>query len=333
MEHTAGSTRFLEQVEVSLQAYILRRLAIMVPTLLGVSIIIFFSIRLVPGDVVQVMLAQQGDVGAEQADQIRKLFGLDRPMHVQYFDWLGDIVRGDLGHSLRTGRPILPDILLRAPVTFELAMLSALFALIVAVPAGILAAVRRDSLAALIAQGGSLLGLSIPSFWLGAMIILFSSRYFGFYGGGTYVSLFNDPLANLRLFALPALAVGLGLAASLTRYTRSAMLEVLEQEYIRTARAKGLRERAIIFIHALRNALIPVVTVLGLQLGFLLGGVVIIETVFALPGMGRLVVDAINQRDYPMVQAVILIITAVVMLASLLVDVVYAYIDPRVRYE
>jgi peptide/nickel transport system permease protein len=313
--------------------YILRRLLVNVISLIGVSIIIFMSIRLVPGDVVEVMLAQQGNMGKEQVEQLRQLFGLDRPLHVQYLDWFADVVRGDLGHSLRTGRAILPDILLRAPVTVELSILSAVFAVVVSIPAGVVAAVRRDSILSLLAQVGSLVGLSVPAFWLGAMAILVSSRYLGFYGGGTYVSPFDDVAANLRMFALPSATVGLSLSAALTRYTRSAMLEILSQDFVRTARSKGLNERRVVFGHAFRNALIPVITVMGLQLGFLLGGVVVTETVFALPGMGRLVVDAINQRDYPMVQAVVLIITAMVMAASLVVDIIYAYVDPRVRYK
>lgn len=303
----------------------------MVPTLIGVSIIIFLSIRLVPGDVVDVMLGQQGNVSPERAAEIRRLFGLDRPVYVQYAEWAWGVVRGDFGHSLRTGRPILSDILLRVPVTVELAILSLLIASAVAIPAGVVAAVRRGTGLSLVAQVFSLTGLSIPSFWLGAMLILVSSRYFGFYGGGTYISPREDLVGNLRLFFLPSIAVGLSLSASLMRYTRSAMLEILRQDYIRTAQAKGLKDVSVVLRHALKNALIPVVTVLGLQLGFLMGGVVIIEIVFALPGMGRLVVDAIFQRDYPMVQAVVLLITVIVMLASLIVDVAYTYIDPRLR--
>jgi peptide/nickel transport system permease protein len=313
--------------------YILRRLLVNVVSLIGVSIIIFLSIRLVPGDVVEVMLAQQGNMGQEQVEQLRQLFGLNRPLHIQYIDWFTHLLQGDFGHSLRTGRPILPDILLRAPVTIELSILSAVFACLLSVPAGIIAAVRRDSPLSLLAQIGSLVGLSVPAFWLGAMVILASSRYLGFYGGGSYTSPFDDLVANLRMFALPSVTVGLSLSAALTRYTRSAMLEILGEDYVRTARSKGLRERRVISRHAFRNALIPVITVMGLQLGFLLGGVVITETVFALPGMGRLVVDAINQRDYPMVQAVVLLITAMVMAASLIVDIVYAYVDPRVRFK
>lgn len=312
--------------------YIIRRLFIVLISLIGVSMIIFLSVRLIPGDVVQVMLAQQG-MGQAQIEQLRITFGLDRPLYIQYFNWFLGVLRGDFGHSLRTSRPILADILLRAPVTFELSILSAVFGIIISIPAGILAAIKKDSFLSLFVQTGSLLGLSIPSFWLGAMIILVSSRYLKFYGGGTFISFFDDPIGNLRMFALPSIAVGLTLSAALTRYTRSMMLEVLGEDYVRTARSKGLRESRVVLKHALSNALIPIITVIGLQLGYLIGGVVIIETVFALPGMGRLVVDAIYQRDYPMIQAVVLIITSMVMLASLIVDILYGLVDPRIRYK
>jgi peptide/nickel transport system permease protein len=316
-----------------LRNYILRRLAVMLVSLVGVSIIIFVSIRLVPGDVVSLMMGQQGDMAAGQAEQLRTLFGLDRPMYIQYLDWASNALRGDFGVSLRSGRPILPDIVLRAPITLELTVLSAVIALVFSIPLGIFAAVKRDSFPALFAQLGSLGGLSIPAFWLGTMVILFSSRYLHFYGGGAYISPSEDLVGNLRMFILPSLTVGFSLSGALVRYTRSAMLEILGEDYVRTARAKGLKEFRVVLHHALPNAMIPIITVLGLQLGFLLGGVVVIESVFALPGMGRLVVDAINQRDYPMVQGVILLLTSLVMLTSLVVDLMYAYVDPRVRYE
>jgi peptide/nickel transport system permease protein len=304
----------------------------MVPSLIGVSIVVFLFIRLVPGDVVDLMLGQQSEVGPERAAEIRRLFGLDRPMYVQYADWAWGIVRGDFGNSIRTGRPILPDILQRLPVTCELALLAAALGIVIGVPAGIVAAVKRGTVAELIVQLVSLLGLSTPGFWLGTMIILIASRTFGFFAGAKFTSFFEDPMQNLRIFILPSVAVGISLVAALTRYTRSSMLEVLNQEYIVTARAKGLAFQVVMLKHALKNALIPIVTVIGLQLGYLLGGVVIIETVFAVPGIGRLAVDAIFQRDYPMIQAVVLLITLTVLFINLIVDVAYAYIDPRIRY-
>ncbi len=314
-----------------MQRYILRRLFLMVPSLIGVSIIVFLLIRLIPGDVVDLMLGQQGEVGLERANEMRRLFGLDRPMYAQYIDWASGILRGDFGQSIRTGRPILPDIMLRVPVTFELSLLSALLGIIVGIPAGIVAAVKRGTWAELVAQLLGLVGLSAPGFWLGTMIILVASRVFGFFAGAKFVSFFDDPVANLQIFILPSIAVGMSLMAALTRYTRSSMLEVLGQEYIVTARAKGLRSRTVVTRHALKNALIAVVTVIGLQVGYLFGGVVIIETVFAVPGLGRLAVDSIYQRDYPMVQAIVLLITFSVLVINLVVDVIYSYIDPRLR--
>lgn len=314
-----------------MQTYILRRLFLMLPSLIGVSIIVFLLIRLIPGDVVDLMLGQQGEVGLERANEMRRLFGLDRPLYVQYADWAWGILRGDFGQSIRTGRPILPDIMLRVPVTVELSLFSALIGIVVGIPAGIVAAVKRGTWAEFLAQLLGLVGLSAPGFWLGTMMILVASRVFGFFAGAKFVSFFDDPVANLQIFILPAIAVGMSLMAALTRYTRSSMLEVLGQEYIVTARAKGLKFRTVVTRHALKNALIAVVTVIGLQLGYLFGGVVIIEIVFAVPGLGRLVVDAIYQRDYPMVQAIVLLITFAVMVINLAVDVIYCYVDPRLR--
>ncbi|MGQ9677636.1 MAG: ABC transporter permease, partial [Chloroflexota bacterium] len=313
-------------------AYIARRLLAMIPALIGITFIVFLLIRLVPGDVVDMMLGQQNDLGPERIADLRRYFGLDQPIYVQYAGWAGNILRGDFGVSFRTARPILPDIMQRIPVTVELALLSALLGIVVGVPAGILAAVKRGTVVELAAQFLGFVGLSVPGFWLGAMFILVASRAFGFFAGARFVGLLEDPAGNLSILALPALAVGLSLMASLTRYTRSSMLEVLGQEYIVTARAKGLASAVVMVRHALKNALIPVVTAIGLQFGYLLGGVVIIETVFAVPGLGRLLVDAIYQRDYPMVQAVVLFIAFSVMLINLVVDVAYAYLDPRLRY-
>jgi peptide/nickel transport system permease protein len=303
----------------------------MLPSLIGVSVIVFFLIHLIPGDVVDLMLGQQAEVGPERAAEMRRLFGLDRPLYVQYADWAFGVMRGDFGLSIRTGRPILPDIMQRVPVTVELALLSALIGIAVGIPAGIVAAVKRGTWAEFLAQLLGLVGLSAPGFWLGTMIILIASRAFGFFAGAKFVSILEDPVANLQIFVLPSIAVGMSLMAALTRYTRSAMLEVLGQEYIVTARAKGLQYHTVVTRHALKNALIAVVTVIGLQLGYLFGGVVIIETVFAVPGLGRLVVDAIYQRDYPMVQAIVLLITLAVLVVNLVVDIIYCYIDPRLR--
>jgi peptide/nickel transport system permease protein len=313
-------------------AYLVRRLLMMIPTLLGVSLIVFLFLRLIPGDIVVVLAGARGDITPERRAALRHDLGLDRPLAVQYVDWLGGVVRGDLGTSLKTDRPIGRDLASRLPVTAELALLSALIGMAIAFPAGIVAALKRGTRTELVAQGIGLLGLSVPDFWLGTMFLLIASRYFGWYPGARYVSIFHAPGENLSIFVLPAFAVGIGLSASLMRITRSSLLDVLGAGYIATARAKGLKPTVVLQRHALKNALIPVITVVGLQLGYLLGGVVIVETVFNLPGVGRFTVDAISARDYPVVQAAVLLITLIVLLVNLIVDLLYAYIDPRIKY-
>jgi peptide/nickel transport system permease protein len=313
-------------------AYLLRRLLLMIPTLLGVSLIVFLFIRLIPGDIVQVLSGARGDVTPEQRELLRRNLGLDRPIAVQYVDWLRGVIQGDLGDSLRTSRAILPDIVSRLPVTLELALLSALIGAAIGIPAGIIAALKRGTRTELAAQTAGLVGLSVPDFWIGTLFLLVASRYFGWYPGARYVSIFDDPGKNLSIFILPAISVGIGLSASLMRITRSSLLDVMGSGYIVTARAKGLGPRVVLFSHAFKNALIPIITILGLQLGYLLGGVVIVETVFNLPGVGRFTIDAISDRDYPVVQAAVLFITLIVLLINLLVDLLYAYIDPRIKY-
>lgn len=312
--------------------YLLRRLALMIPTLLGVSLVVFFFIRLIPGDIIVVLSGARGELSPEQRELLRQDLGLDRPVLVQYVDWLSNALRGDLGTSLRNGREIGPDLLSRLPVTTELALLSALIGASIGLVTGIIAALRRGTWTELTAQGFGLFGLSIPDFWLGTLFLLAASRYFGWYPGARYVSVFTEPLQNLSMFVLPAFAVGIGLSASLMRITRSALLDVLGTGYVTTARAKGLSARSVLWGHALKNAMIPIVTVMGLQLGYLLGGVVIIETVFNLPGVGRFTVDAISGRDYPVVQATVLLVTVIVLFINLLVDILYAFLDPRIKY-
>ena len=304
----------------------------MIPTLLGVSIVVFLFIRLIPGDIVQILSGAQGDLTPERRALLRHNLGLDRSLVVQYFDWLWGVLHGDLGASLKTRRPIRADLVSRLPVTVELTIFSALIGLVIGIPAGIIAALKRGTRTELVAQGAGLVGLSVPDFWIGTLFLLVSSRYFGWYPGARYVSIFDKPLDNLSIFVLPSLAVGIGLSASLMRITRSSLLDVMGSGYIVTARAKGLRPRAVLYGHALKNALVPIITIIGLQLGYLLGGVVIVETVFNLPGVGRYVIDAISARDYPIVQASVLMITFIVLMVSLLVDLLYAYIDPRIKY-
>lgn len=313
--------------------YIAQRIVALIPVLIGISLVTFFLIRLVPGDVVDLMLANETSLDSERAQEIRRVFGLDQPIHIQYLDWAGGVVQGELGTSLRTGEPVRQEIFSKLPVTVELTFFSVAIALIIAIPAGIIAAVRAGTKTEAAAQGASLLGLSIPSFWLGTMLILISSRYFGWFPAASYTSFADDPWRNIQIFILPSVALGAALAAITMRMTRSALLEILGREYIMTARAKGLNNQTVVMRHALKNAMIPVVTVVGIQVGRLLGGAIIIEQLFNLPGIGRLAIDAIAQRDYPMIQGVVLITTTAFVLINLLVDVLYSYIDPRIRYS
>jgi len=314
-----------------MQRYLATRLLALIPVLLGILAAVFLLIRLIPGDAVQLFLGTQVEMTPEQMAELRRFFGVDKPIWAQFLDYLGRILRGDFGVSLRTARPVLADILARLPLSFQLATLALLVAVALAVPLGILSAVTRNSAFDVVTRIGGLLGLSIPNFWLGAMLILIFSRYFHV-SLGQYVPVTQDPVGTLRSLYLPALALGTAIAAILMRYMRSSLLEVLGQEYIRTARGKGLRAAAVMLRHALPNALIPVITVIGFQMGYLLGGTVVIEEIFALPGMGRLVLQAIFQRDYPVVQGVVLVIALVFVVTNLVVDVLYAWIDPRIRY-
>jgi peptide/nickel transport system permease protein len=314
-----------------MQRYLAARVISLVPVLVGILAAVFLLIRLIPGDAVQLFLGTQVEMTPEQMTELRRFFGVDKPIWAQFLDYGSRIVRGEFGVSLRTARPVLPDILARLPVSAELATLSLVIAVALALPLGIASAVTRNSTFDVLTRIGGLLGLSIPNFWLGAMLILFFSRYFHV-SVGRYVPLTQDPLATLRSLALPALALGAAIAAILMRYVRSALLEVLGQEYVRTAHGKGLRRAAVMVRHALPNALIPVITVIGFQLAYLLGGTVVIEEIFALPGMGRLALQAIFQRDYPVVQGVVLVVALLFVLTNLLVDVLYAWLDPRIHY-
>ncbi len=305
--------------------YIARRLAYLVPVWLGISILAFALALLAPGDPVRQVL-QAGGIDAPSAEQVMELrreLGLDAPGPVRYARWLAGAVRGDLGRSYRTGEPVLQSLVDRFPRTAMLALLAVGVGLIIAVPLGIISALFRDSVVDQIARLGALVGASIPSFWLAYLLILFFA-----------VQLRILPVAGAsepRHIVLPALTLAIGAAASLTRLTRSAMLEELFQDYVRTARSKGLRERAVIVTHALRNALIAIVTITGIRLAALLGGAVIVETIFAWPGIGKYVVDSIFIRDYPTIQGFVLFTGTVVLLVNLAVDVSYVWLDPRVR--
>jgi peptide/nickel transport system permease protein len=302
-----------------------------VPVLFGISLVVFALVRLIPGDVVQILLGTSAT--QQQIDTLRRLFGLDQPLPVQFADWFGHVVRGDLGTSLRTGRPVLPDLVARFGVTLQLTLSSMLIALVVAIPLGITSAARRGHLWDAASRLLALVGLSIPNFWLGTLLILFASLAIGWLPPVGFVSLVDDPGLGVQTLLLPSIALGTALAAFVMRMLRSSLLEVLGQEYVRTAYAKGLRDRTVLYTHALKNAFIPVLTVIGIQIGYLLGGAVVVEQVFSLPGLGRFLLDAIYTRDYPIVQGGVLFIALVFSLVNLVVDVLYASLDPRIRYQ
>jgi peptide/nickel transport system permease protein len=313
--------------------YLIRRTLQVVPVLFGVSVAVFLMLRLIPGDVVDAILGSEGSASPERLAQLRAMFGLDRPLYEQYLTWVGGIVTGNLGNSIRTSRPILPDILARLPVTFELTAIAMLLSLAAALPLGIMSAVLRYTRTDAAVRVLGLLGLSIPNFWLAAMMVLGVSMFArGILPTSGYVPFTTDPVGSLRSLLLPSLALAVANMAILMRMTRSSMLEVLRQEYITSARAKGLVERTVVYSHAFRNALIPVVTVAGVQVGYLLGGAIIVERIFALPGIGTLILNAISNRDYPVVQAGVLFVAASFVLVNLIVDVLYAYFDPRIHY-
>ena len=318
-----------------MRQYLIRRLLAAIPVLLLASVWIFGLMRFLPGDAVWTKLASDAEsrFDPEVAAELRRQLGLDQPYHVQYWEWISGIVlRGDMGRSFFSKETVLDEIVKRVPVTLELALGTTLVALAIAIPVGIIAAIRQDTGMDYVGRVGAIIGLAVPNFWLGPLLLLLPAIWFGYTPPFGYVNAWESPGENLRLFAFPCLALGASFAASIMRMTRSQLLEVLRQDYIRTAWAKGLRERVVVFRHALKNALIPVVTVLGVQIGHLLGGSVVIETVFGLPGLGALTVFAIRQRDYPVIQGVVLLLALTFVLVNLAVDFWYAWLDPRIRY-
>jgi peptide/nickel transport system permease protein len=309
-----------------------RRLLLTIPSLFGVAVIVFVLMRAVPGDVVTGLVGLADEISPERLAELRRMFGLDLPVHVQFAQWFGALLQGDLGHSLRNGRSVALDLGLRFPVTLQLTVMSMLIALSLALPIGVVAALHRGRWPDYLGSGFVLIGLSIPNFFLAVLLIYGVSLRLGWLPPAGYVPFSEDPLENLRRMILPSLSLGLILAAATTRIVRSTMLEIMSRDFVRTARAKGLTERAVVWRHAFRAALIPVVTVVGLQFGALLGGAVIIEQVFSIPGLGRFALEGINLRDYPVVQGAVLVIAGAFVLVNLLVDTIYALIDPRVRY-
>ena len=314
--------------------YIVRRILLMIPTLLGAVTLIFLLMRLLPGDVALYILGsgESSDINKQALQQIREDLGLDQPLIVQYGQWLWGAVRLDFGNSYWTRQPVIEELKRRYPVTANLAVMSLLVGTLIAIPVGVLSAVRQDTLADYAARLFVISGLSLPNFWLAILIILGLVHYFKWLPPLDYAPFWADPWQSLKQLAFPALATGYRLSAIGARMTRSSILEVLRDDYVRTARAKGLREYVIVLKHALRNALLPVVTIIGLELLTLFGGLVVIETVFTIPGIGRYLVDAITHRDYPSVQALVFMFALLVVTVNLLVDIVYGFLDPRIRY-
>lgn len=313
--------------------YLARRALWTVLALLGVSVLIFLLVRLLPGNIVDIIAGTEGQLSSEQRAQILGEFGLDRPLPVQYLLWLWNMLQGNLGWSFRSSQPVAALLASRLPITIELAVLAMLAVAWVGIPLGVAASVSRSVRVRTLVQIVGLLGLSVPNFWIAVLLIIAASSLFGWLPALIYVSPWADPWVNLQQMFLPVLSLSLGLSAVIVRMTRSSMLEVLGQDFIRVARAKGLSARVVLLRHALRNALVPIVTVLGLQMGFLLGGVVITEQIFGLPGLGWTLLNGVYQRDYPVVQGTVMLFATTFVLVNLAIDLLYTYLDPRIRYE
>lgn len=311
--------------------YVLQRLILLIPTIIGVSLLVAGLVRLIPGGA-EVLFCTEGCT-PDQIQQIKKSLGTDKPFPVQYARWFGHAVTGDLGDSFQTKRDVAKDIGTRLPVTFQLGAMAMIIAILIALPIGVLSAIRQDSLADLLSRSIAILMLSIPGFWLGTVIIAYGGKFYNWAPPLTWRSFIDSPSQNLTITVIPALILGAALSGTLMRLTRAQMLEVMRQDYIRTASAKGLRERTVIVRHAIRNAFIPVVTLIGLQVPVLVGGSVILEQIFNIPGIGRYLLTAINQRDFPIIQGVVLVVSTVVVATNLLVDLSYSLLDPRVRYS
>ena len=318
-----------------MRTYLAKRLLLIVPTLLGAAALVFLIMRVIPGDVTLLIFGgdQASQVDPKQLAAMRHRLGLDQPLWVQFASWLWGVLRFDFGTSLWTGRPVIEELLVRLPLSLELAVLATIVSVLLAIPFGMLAAVRQDSWVDYLIRVVSIGGLAIPSFWVGILIILLLVICFGWGPPLEFTPPWINPWANFQQMVWPVLTVGYRYAAVTTRMTRSTVLEVMREDYIRTAWAKGLRERAIVFRHAMKNAMLPVVTLIGTEFAFLIGGLVVTETVFTLNGVGRFVVDAVAHRDYPVVQALVFLIALSFVVVNLLIDLTYAWFDPRIRYR
>jgi peptide/nickel transport system permease protein len=313
--------------------YVIRRLLLSIPVLVCSSLIVFGLMRVMPGDALVALMGESGNVGEKELAKLRRDLGLDRPYHEQYLLWVWQMVSLNPGHSIFTNEPIPVALRKAIPVTVELAALAMILGLVIAIPVGVLSATRQDTPSDYVGRLVAVSGLSLPDFWLGTLVITFAAIWFRWIPPLGYTSLWEDPWRNLQQFLLPAAVLGFRLSAATMRMTRSTVLEVLREDYVRTAWAKGLGGRMVVYKHALKNALIPVVTIVGGQLATLLAGTVVVETIFALPGMGRLTVEAILFRDYPVVQTNVMLVATVLVTLNLVVDLTYAWLDPRIRYR
>ena len=318
-----------------MRTYLAKRLLLIIPTLLGVAGVVFLIMRVIPGDVALLILGgdQAGQIDKAQLAAMHHRLGLDQPLAVQFGKWMWGVLHFDFGVSLWTGRPVVEELITRLPLSLELAILATIVSVLIAIPLGMLAAVRQDSWVDYVIRVVSIGGLAIPSFWVGILIILLLVIYFGWGPPLEFTPPWVDPWANFQQMVWPVLTVGYRYAAVTTRMTRSTVLEVLREDYIRTAWAKGLRQQSVVIRHALKNAMLPVITLIGTEFAFLIGGLVVTETVFTLNGVGRFVVDAVAHRDYPVVQALVFVIALSFVLVNLLIDLAYAWFDPRIRYQ
>ena len=317
-----------------MRAYLIRRLLLIIPTLFILSILVFLSVSFIPGDVIDVMQSRMQGLGELDREQLEQTLGLDQPVYVQYGRWLGDILlHGSLGRSLMGDWSVEEKILGRLPVTIELGVMAIVIGLLIALPVGIYSAIRQDTPVDYLGRSVAILGLATPNFWLGIMVMIYPAIWWGWSPPMRLITFTEDPLGNLGMFLIPSVILGTASAAATMRMTRTMMLEVLRQDYIRTAWSKGLNERVVIVRHATKNALIPVVTLIGLQLPILVGGSVIMENIFNLPGLGRLLLNALSDRDYPVVSGVNLVFATAVVGINLMIDLLYPFLDPRVRYS
>ena len=317
-----------------MRSYIYRRILLIIPTVFIASLIVFIVIRSIPGSVVDTIVSSYEYITHDDIAAVRAELGLDKPVLTQYFTWIDQIIiHGNLGTSMLKKTPVIDDIKARWPVTFELGLMGIIFALLISLPIGIYSAIRQDTIGDYFARSFAILCIAVPGFWLGTMVIVFPSIWWGYMPPIMLIKFNVNPLGNLEMFIIPALVLGMGMAGQTMRMTRTMMLEVLRQDYIRTAWSKGLRERVVVLRHALKNALIPVITITGQQIGGILAGTVIIENIFQLPGMGQLITNATTQRDYTVVSSVLFIFAIVMVVANLFVDVTYSFLDPRVHYK